>query len=112
MATRKVHIAGEPKTLEEASRLAGSSHRWRPSRPDGRGGTRFDDSSVALLRGVLTARGWTEDEPDEYGERWRHASGGVVWSFVRAVQITLHAMAGHPTWCGLPLGPMRIASPA
>lgn len=108
MAKRKVHVAGEPKTLEEAKRLARDSCRWRPSRSNGSGGTRFDDSSVALLRDILTSNGWAEDEPDEYGERWRHASDGVPWSFVRAVQITLHALADHPTWCGLPLGPMRI----
>lgn len=104
----------EPKTREEAADLARRSSHWSTGIINPNTGrwtqmpTAFSAADRAALMAMVERYGWVRQPDHEFGENWRHPGEHASWSFIRACQITLHALMGRPVWCGRFLAPLNI----
>lgn len=104
----------DPKTREEAVALMRRSSHWSSGLISANTGrwtqkpTAFRAADHAALVAMIERRGWVRQPDNEFGENWRHPGEHASWSFLRACQITLHALAGRTVWCGRFLAPLKI----
>lgn len=105
--------ASRPTTGTEAVALARRSARWSADRihSDGtlsRRGTRFDDATAKAFEAMLRDNGWHFDGSNDLCP-WRCADPSADMStFVRAVRLTLRALAGEDCVDGIaPLSEAR-----
>lgn len=94
--------ARAPTTRAEALALSTRAQRWHAptQRTDG---TQFNEASRVSLEAMLVAHGWEQrPHPRDGGECWWHTDQGATMStFVRAVRLTLDALAGRDVVAGI-----------
>lgn len=113
-----------PTTREEAAALARRSSHWTAgtvnldTREESQKPTPFRADDRAALVAMIERCGWVRQPDDGFGENWKHPGGpnnpNAPWSFARACQFTLHALADKREstlfFAGLPIAPLPSAA--